>query len=425
MSSQTDKQYLEIQREQIRIDSVLNLLRTIYRNCKNDYGKVLTTDYLKEKSLPHQVTQVIVDKGLVRVKGIGAGKTFLWLAGYPDEQMADMIWTESIRVRNEYEQAKLRERRGESPTRVQIGNKNFVKLLNATPTTKESVLKKQPTSVTEVKVIRMLKAIQVLLTTGQHVMDFASLCEHKGISTKWEKTFLKTVVGRTQRGFEWIGPEEVEYDTVRKVIDTSKEITETEIDIPTLPIKISQEVKSEFEKVIEKTETSKALKIETLVSDSDNKRMINIFEMLHSMYNDIKTQKIVPYKYCTQFKLTNNMGNVLITENIIKKIDGIYKWIAGPPTKQMIEQINTAYIKKYREYYENKKLKQQPFDKKTVQLMSGAIETPKTIVSEIANEVIEEKKQEKEKLKILAEKFAKAGNYTMAEQLLDQVLKLK
>lgn len=421
MSSQTDKQYLEIQREQIRIDSVLNLLKNIYKNCKNDFGKVLTTDYLKEKSLPHQVTQVIVDKGLVRVKGIGAGKTFLWLAGYPDEQMADNVWTESIRVRNEYEQAKLRERRGESPTRVQIGNKNFVKLLNPTPATKESVLKKQPTSITEVKTIRMLKAIQVLLTTGQYVMDFAALCENKGISTKWEKTLLKTVVRRTSRGFEWIGPEEVEYDTVRKVIDESKILSETEIDIPTLPIKPSVEIKSEVEKVVEKVETTKAMKIETTANDADNKRMINIFEMLHSMYNDIKTEKIVPYKYCTQFNLTNNMGSILISEKIVAKINGSYKWITEPPTKQMIEQINAAYNKKYREYYKNKKNKTF----QTIQTLPPVSIPPKNIVCEIANEVKAEKIQEKERLQTLAEKFAKAGNYSMAEQLLDQVLNMK
>jgi len=434
MNTTTDNQYLQIQREQLRVTDVLNLLLKIYRNCKHSYGKVLTTDYLKEKSLPNQLTQVIVDKNLVKVKGVAAGKMFLWVGAMPTEDMAEEVWKESVKVRNEYEQTKLRERRGESPNRLQIGTKNFVKLLKSTINTPESILKKQPTSITEVKILKMLKSIQSALTTGQHVMDFAGLCLNKGISTKWEKSMLKTVVTTTEHGFEWIGPKEIEYDTVRQVIDCSKTITDIELEILTPVIKKeeikNEEIKSDFERVNEKLIATIA-KSEN--SSSDNKRMLIIFELLHSLYNNEINSGISNISsYCVKYKLTNNFGSILISEKIVKKVDGVYKWIAEAPTKQMIEQINLAYKQKTQEYYENKKKKNiqtsevPVITKEIVQGMSGAIETkPKTVLSTIIQEVKQEKESEYNRLQILAAKFAKLKNYDMAEQLLDQALQLK
>lgn len=429
MSTTTDKQFLDIQREQIRITDVLNLLKTIYKNCKNVYNKVLTADYIKEKSLPNQLTQVIADKNIVKVRGTGTGKLFLWAASrMPDELMATQVWEEAVRLRNEYNVAKERERRGETPNRLQIGNKNFVKLLTPTNDTKQSVLKKQPTTVTEVKVYRMMKTVQTFLTVGQRVMDFASLCEHKGISTKYEKALLKTYVTRTNRGFEWKGNDEVDYEMVRNVIDTYKLVDDCELDITTPIIKIDQEEpKSEFEKKIESVST--AMQVEEKTNVVDEKRKYNIFTMLQALRKDIEMTRIKGITdYCIKFNLTNNLGGVLVEEKIIEKENGAYKWIAAEPSKAMVEQINDAYNKRNRKYYGSKKQKEEPkFTKEIVQERVPrtkellTVSAP-TVLREIVNEV---KNEEVARLKNLAEKFAKTGNYDMAEQLLDQVLKAK
>ena len=338
MTTTADNQYLEIQREQLRINDVLNLLLNIYRSCNNKYNKVLTADYIKEKSLPNQITQVIVDKNLVKTKGIGNGKLLMWVANrMPDENMATEVWEEACRIRNEYNVAKQRERRGETPNRVQIGSKSYVKLLTPSNTTKESVLKKQPTTVTEVKVYKMLKVVQIFLCTGQRVMDFSTLCEHKGISTRYEKALLKTCVRRTDHGFEWNVADDIDYDLVRQVIEVAKTISDVELDIPTPLIKIGkEEPKSEFENSTEKVES----KNEVEEISINERRKYNIFIMLQTLRKVIATKRISSIsEYCTNFNLTNNLGGVLVELNIIQKIKGSYVWIGSDPSKELVEQI--------------------------------------------------------------------------------------
>lgn len=426
------KQYLDIQREQIRITETLNLLRRFYRECTKQYTRVLTTEYLKEKSLPHQLMSVIQDKKIVFVKGTGAGKTYLWNSTFPlpTEELADQCWREAIKIRAEYETMKLRERRGERPNTVRVGQKQFIRLLKPTTDTPSSVLKRQPTTVTEVNVMKKLKIVKMFLTTGQHVMDFASLCLHHGISTKWEKTMLKTVVGRTHKGFEWIESDDIDYEMVRKVIDTSKTITDVELDIPTAIIRPTQEpdyfkqekpapkeIKSEFEKVLE-TKTAEIKKVEDENSRS-NQRLFRLFSLLQELYKVLNYDVIRSVSsFCRKHNIPESMVKILKDAKIISKTELGYNWIGSEPSKSMTEQLNDSYNKKYNVY---SKPKVATNDKVTFTKNKKEM-TPKQMGNVLVEFLTDHKDEKKKQIMKLAEKFTKAGNYEMAEQLLDQVI---
>lgn len=422
-----NKQYLEIQKEQIRITDTLNLLKRFYRDCKKDYARVLVSDYLKEKSLPHQISSIIQSQGIVRVKGAGPGKTFLWATTAPTEEMAEKLWREAVRIRAEYEVTKARERRGQSPNRVQVGNKQFIRLIKVTPDTPASVLKRQPVTVTEVNVMKMLKIVKVFLTTGQHVMDFASLCFTYKISTKWEKAMLKTVVGRTHKGFEWIESDDIDYDMVRKVIDTSKTISDVELDIPTEIIRPSQEIKSEFEKVIEKTGE---MKIEHLTKKEDensrtNQRLFRLFSLLQELNNILNSNSQIRSlsSYCRKYNMPESLVKIFKDANLISKTQSGYQWIGPLPSPAMAEQMNDSYNKRYNIYTSKKSVKVEETKSVSNNFVLKTYDQlhPKE-TNVLVNILNKDKDEKKEKIMKLAEKFTKAGNYEMAEQLLDQLL---
>jgi len=429
-SAAANKQYLDIQRDQIRIIDTLNLLRRFYRECNKEYARVLTTDYLKEKSLPHQITAVIQDKGIVRVKGAGAGKTFLWATTPPTEEMAEQCWREAVRIRSEYEVTKARERRGESPNRVQVGHKQFIRLVNPTPNTPISVLKKIPGTVTEVNVLKKLKVIKTLLTTGQSAMDFASLCLHHGISTKWEKAFLKTVVGRTHKGFEWIASDDIDYEMVRNVIDVSKTITETELDIPTPIIKPSQEIKSEFEKVLE-TKTAEIKneilpEIKSKKEDDENsrsnQRLFRLFSLLQELHKILNYEVVRSISsFCRKHNIPESMVKVMKDSKIITKTELGYNWIGPVPSKTLTEELNDSYNKKYN-VYTPKKVVTNEIGDKVIFTKNKKEMSPQQMGNILVNFLTDQKDEKKKQIMKLAEKFTKAGNYEMAEQLLDQVI---
>jgi hypothetical protein len=423
-----DKQRYEIEREQQRIDDTLQLLRRIYHNCKGKFGKVLTADYLKEKSLPSQMTGVLADKKYVSVRGIGAGKMFMWMKDMPTEQMAEEVWRESIRVRNDYEQTKLRERTGDSPNRFNIGTKHFVRIL--TPVKKEeTLLKKQPTTVTEVTTLKILKIVKMLLTTGQLVMDFASMCHTHGISIRYEKAMLKCgLVARTNRGFEWTGTDDVDYELVRKVIDAGKTLSDVEMDLPTPIIRPTHEVKSN---TIIKTEIKK--KDDEIISefekatnsvqagqlDRKDKFLFNLFSLLQELHKDLNSD-VVKFMapYCRKYNITENIIAILKKMNIIQKGEIGYDWIAAAPDKALTEAVEANYRKRDKAYHDKKYHTEFA---KTKGFTTLPEKKGKTVLKSILEEVAKDKK-DTEKLTLLAEKFAKAGNLKMAEQLLDQAL---
>lgn len=401
-------------KEHKRVNSILEFLKELHSLTKNGFAPMSVSDWLQTNSLSYTVIQAIVDLKIAASEGKGAGRKYKWLVATPDLNLAERIDEESRRLANAYSRTKAAEKRITSTGTIQMGHKTFMKIIKPIGPGNAIEKKKQPQTITEINMEQTLKLVRYLLDMS-NCMDFSGLCDSKGISHDLEKAMLATVVQKTKEGYRWI-VEEITYDVIRKVIDVKKDITMGRKFHPQL-IKY-EEAKPEV--------AIKNNDYELNDADDMNTRLL---KALRNIFIDSQTQSTKSMgHYQVLHRVSTVLGTALCNLKLIQKIDtGKYTWLGAEPTIALAHQVrgeinrySAASARKISAIKKSGNLNVATAtitNTEKVVEMKEEIKTP--IITEIAKEVIADKKGS---MMTLAEKFAKAGNYSMAEQLLDQMI---
>ncbi len=402
-------------KKEAQAEQLLHFLSEVYNLCNNNYADISLDSIVKKYKIPTTFYAISKEYALLDFKREGMFNLYKWNSIDPTIELAKEM-NEKIRAKQkEYSDKAYQLKKQNNPSKLVIGSKTFSKVIKG-PSLSESIIKPVPSTPSEIALEKSLNEIKGQLNQV-NVLNLDDLCFRIKISepTQFALIKLKCIVKVENSGYKWIKGD-VTLDLIQEIFKIRGEYNGY---MP--PVFVDKQLGDPISNNPKKL--SKAFKYyEFLLSLY---KLTNQKETQISLAKVMKDNKI----YSTFFMYLKE--HPLLIKNGIGR-DTSYTWNQNYAVT--MELSNTVYdwckdkFSLYAGTNKSKKEKKNSIEPK--------VEATKEVIKETVNDTSnhkvsqhvtaqEEPKQEFDNRAILAEKFAKVGNFKMAEELLDQILNSK
>lgn len=447
---------IELNKQKTQVNQVYFFLNDIYNKTRDSFRNFSLNELAKTHKISTNVLSCMKELQILESKRTGHDFEYKWyyVTG-PDLQLATKL-NELLRIKNKFYNDKSYSlskpigslKKESSPNRIKIGTKIYSKVIPKEPI---KVIKEVATTPSEIGAERMLKMVKSELTRT-NVLDFNGICEINTIPERIQYAIIKNeYVGYSKgKGYIWIGGD-ITLDMVRTIISDRHKY---EGIMPSAKI-INPTSSFSFESSLGMVSVNKDT---TNDNSKDVKFLKNIskyYTFLQAIHKETCNEptKISLQNLVTQHKILSTFFAYLKHANLLLKkgssSDTKYLW--NDDFKLSIDLAKDTYewCTKKAQFYANEAKMKKMVSPEIINDLKKEVENSikkesfpnNTSISSWADNRQSEgrmtrennnieittitKDQPKDIKSILAEKFAKIGNYEMAEKLLDEILETK